>query len=441
MLAYCLALLASPELRAQSPAQSIEPEEPPGLERSALHWQATNVTQWHPRFRAPYSGDNSLQPDGRAEETTDVTLYAGTALWRSAELWINPEIDQGFGLSNTFGVAGFPSGEAYKVGQVRPYVRLPRVFVRHTVALGGESRNVEAAANQLAGPHPLDSLTVTVGKFSAVDIFDTNAYAHDPRTDFLNWSVVDSGAFDYAADAWGFTYGAAAEWAQDRWTWRTGLFQLSPVPNGKVVRVDFSRFMWVGEAERRYEWRGYGGKAKLLLFANRAPMARYEDAVRLASETGGTPDVALVRRRAWRAGAALNVEQGLAPDLGFFLRASGNDGSKEAYEFTEINRSLAAGFSLKGRPWQRESDTAGVAFAANALSHAARHYFASGGMGILIGDGRLNYRSERIVEAYYSLKPYRSLALTFDYQHIGNPAYNDDRGPVDVYAIRMHAEF
>ncbi|HUJ00502.1 MAG TPA: carbohydrate porin [Usitatibacter sp.] len=440
-LACGLALLAPAGLHAQTLSGAMEPSGPDVSERSALHGQATNVTQWHPKFHAPYTGANSLDPDGRAEETTDVTLYAGTALWRGAEFWINPEIDQGFGLSDTLGVAGFPSGEAYKVGENRPYLRLPRAFVRQVIALGGESGNVEGAANQLAGPRPVDNLTLTVGKFSVVDVFDANAYAHDPRTDFLNWSIVDSGAFDYAADPWGFTYGAAAEWTQDRWTWRAGLFQLSPDPNGKVVSVDFSKFMVVGEAERRYAWRGRPGKARVLLFANRAPMARYEDAVRLASETGTVPDVALVRRRAWRAGAALNVEQELAPDLGVFLRASVDDGSKEAYEFTEINRSLAAGLSMKGARWKRESDTVGFGLVANGLSHAARDYFSLGGLGILIGDGAVSYRSERIVEAYYSLDLYRSLALTFDYQYVDNPAYNADRGPVDVYAIRVHAEF
>jgi len=240
----CGALAVGPlALRAAEPAPSGEPGD--GSDPWALHGQVTNVTQGHPHFHAPYSGDNSLRPDGRTEETTDATLYAGARLWRGAELWINPEIDQGFGLSNTLGVAGFPSGEAYKVGQNTPYLRLPRFFLRHVIALGGASEKVEGVANQLAGSRPANNVTLTLGKFSAVDVFDLNAYAHDPRADFFNWSIVESGAFDYAADPWGYTYGMAAEWNQDRWTVRGGLFQLSPAPNSKIVGPSLRKFMFV----------------------------------------------------------------------------------------------------------------------------------------------------------------------------------------------------
>ncbi|HEX7647153.1 MAG TPA: carbohydrate porin [Noviherbaspirillum sp.] len=407
----------------------------------AVHGQLTNVTQWHPSFRSPYSGANSLAVNGRSEETTDITLALGLRPWKGGQLWITPEIDQGFGLSNTLGLAGYSSGEAYKIGADTPYLRLPRVFLRQVFPLGGTEEKVEASANQLAGTRTTDNIVLTLGKFSATDIFDTNSYAHDPRSDFLNWSVIDAGAFDYAADAWGFTYGAAAEWTQSWWTLRGGVFQLSKVPNGKVTGVDFSQYMAVAELEARHEWGGHPGKIKLLGFVNRGRMGRYRDAVQLAAPTGDTPDTALVRRFQSRPGIAINAEQELAPDLGVFLRASANDGSKEAYEFTEINRSLSAGFSLKGDRWGRHGDTVGMAAAINGLSGAARDYFAAGGMGILIGDGRLNYGTERIVEAYYSLQASRYLSLTLNYQHVDNPAYNRDRGPVSIYGFRVHAEF
>ena len=418
-----------------------EPDAAFEAERFAVHVQATNVTQGHAVFPAAYSGANSLDPRGRTEETTDITLYAGAALWHGAEAWINPEIDQGFGLGNTLGLAGFSSGEAYKIGANKPYPRIPRLFVRQVIALGPETEKVDGAANQLAGSHAADNVTITIGKLSVVDVFDNNTYAHDPRADFLNWSIIDSGAFDYAADAWGFTYGAAAEWNDGRWTWRGGLFQLSSVPNSKIVRPDPRQFMLAGEIERRDEWRGHAGKVRVLVFANRASMARYADAVDRAHETGGVPDVSGVRRRAWRPGIALNAEQEIAPGAGAFVRASVNDGSKEAYEFTEINRSLAAGLSIKGTRWKREADTVGVAFVANGLSRAARDYFGAGGIGILIGDGALKYRAERIAETYYSWKLHRSIALAFDYQRIVNPAYNADRGPVNIYALRAHIEY
>ena len=159
-------------------------------------------------------------------------------LWQGAELWVNPEIDQGFGLANTLGVAGFPSGEAYKVGQTYPYARLPRTFIRQTIDLGGETQKVDAGANQFAGSETANRLVITVGKFAVTDIFDTNKYAHDPRNDFMNWALVDTGTFDYAADSWGYTYGAAVEWYQGSWTLRGGVFDLSIIPNSPDLDPD-----------------------------------------------------------------------------------------------------------------------------------------------------------------------------------------------------------
>ena len=427
-----LACTALPALADDDSARAPEPWR--------LDAQVTTVVQRHPRFRSPYAGPNSLLADEPAQETTDFTLYAGWHVGSATELWINPEIDQGFGLSNTLGVAGFPSGEAYKVGAARPYLRLPRAFVRHTIALDGDTRKVDAATNQFAGATTADNLVLTVGKFSAVDIFDTNTYAHDPRADFLNWSIIDAGPFDYAADAWGYTFGAAAEWTTGAWTLRGGVFQLSKIPNGKVAGLHMNQHMLVAELERRHEWRGHPGKIKLLVFDNRGRMARYDDAVELARMTGDAPDAARVRRMQTRGGVALNIEQELAEDLGVFARAGANDGRKEAYEFTEINRSVSGGLALRGARWGRDDDTVGAAFAINGLSAAARHYFAAGGMGILIGDGRLDYATERVFEAYYAVHLNKRVAVTFDVQRIVHPAYNADRGPVSVYGVRLHAD-
>ncbi len=407
----------------------------------AWHAQATNVTQHHQSFQAPYSGDNSLSPRGRTEETTDLTAYLGVRPWRGAELWFNPEIDQGFGLSNTVGVAGFPSGEAYKVGANTPYLRLPRVFLRQVIALGGASDTVEAGANQFAGPRTSERLELTIGKFSVTDLFDTNSYAHDPRADFLNWSLIDTGTFDYAADAWGFTYGAAAEWFHGSQTVRAGVFQLSKVPNGKVTSVDFSQQMWVGEFEQRLDWHGHPGKVKLLGFLNHGRMGRYDDAVAATSQTGDVPDTAAVRRTSSRGGVSVNLEQEVAAELGLFARAGMNQGSKEAYEFTEINRTVSAGASLKGGRWGRAGDTVGLGVVVNALSNDAKHYFARGGIGILIGDGQLAYAPEKIVEMYYAARLDSHLTLTVDFQHVLNPAYNHARGPVSIVAARAHLEF
>ena len=408
----------------------------------SLHGQFTNVTQYHPRYRSPFRGPNSLDPGHRGNETVDATLFAGLRVWDGLEFYANPEIDQGFGLSNTVGVAGFPSGEAYKVGAANPYVRLPRAFFRYTVGLGGAAETIEPGPNQLAGQRQADNVTFTAGKFAVTDIFDTNAYAHDARSDFLNWSIIESGAYDYAADAWGYTYGGAVEWTQSWWTLRAGVFDLSRVPNSRFLERGFGQFEAVVEAEERHELLGWPGKLKALFFANRGRMANYNDAVRLGQETGTTPDVAAVRRYATRPGIALNLEQQIAPDLGAFARASLNDGHKEAYEFTEINRSIAAGLSLNGERWRRPNDTFGIAGVVNDISKDARNYFAAGGLGILIGDGQLPKAGlEKILEAYYSIAVSAGMNFALDYQHVDNPAYDAARGPVDIIGFRLHAEF
>jgi high affinity Mn2+ porin len=409
-----------------------------------LHGQFTVVSQFHPEFNSPYQGVNSLDPGFAEKETADLTAFAGVRLWSGAAAYANPEIDQGFGLDNTLGVAGFPSGEAYKVGARNPYFRLPRAFVRQVIGLDGQEAPalLDDGPNQLAGPVPADNLTITVGKYSVVDIFDTNRYAHDPKADFLNWSIVDSGAFDYAADAWGFTYGAAAEWTQAWWTLRGGFFALSKVPNSKDIDGQFKQFSLIAEFEERHEAFDRPGKIKALAFVNRGRMGQYEDAVALGRETDSVPNTALVRHYASRPGMAMNVEQELGADLGAFARASVNEGAQEAFEFTEINKSLAAGLSLRGDRWNRPEDTVGLAAIVNGLSSAARDYFAAGGLGILIGDGRLpDYGFERIMETYYSRKIVEHLTISADFQYVLDPAYNRDRGPVSIFGLRLHAEF
>ncbi|MES2291782.1 MAG: carbohydrate porin [Pseudomonadota bacterium] len=408
----------------------------------SLHGQATFVDQYHPAFHSPYRGPNSLDPGSRGNETFDTTLFAGIRFWQGGEAYADPEIDQGFGLSNTLGVAGYPSGEAYKVGKAEPYFRLQRLFFRQSFDLGGEVQTLAPGANQLGGSRTANSLVFTAGKFSVTDIFDTNTYAHDPKADFLNWSLIDAGAFDYAADAWGYSYGIVGEWTQDWWTLRAGLFDLSRVPNTTELERGFGQFELVAEGEERHTLWDLPGKLKVLAFLNRGRMGNYADAVRLARATGDTPDIAAVRRYASRPGVSVNLEQKIADDLGAFTRGSWNDGSKEAYEFTEINRSLSAGLSLNGESWGRPGDTLGLAGVVNALSSAARDYFAAGGKGILIGDGQLpRYGTENIAEAYYSFAATDWLTAGADYQLIVHPAYGRERGPVSVFGVRLHAQF
>ena len=408
-------------------------------ERWNLHGQVTTVAQRHGRFNSPYEGSNSLKAVEGTKTTLDITAFLGLRLWSGAEFYLNPEIDRGFGLSDTLGVAGFPSGEAYKVGHHSAYGKLPRAFLRQTVGLGDAAGEAQAsAANQLAGTRPADNLTLTVGKFSVVDVFDTNSLAHDPRADFLNWSVIDAGAFDYAADSWGYSLGAAAEWNQGDWTGRLGLFALSREPNGTRLDASFAQHQWVAEVEHRHEIAGRAGKLRLLAFSSRARMGSYDHAVAL----GAPVDTALVRRMTTKQGFAINAEQALAEHLSAFARYSRNDGRTEAYDFTDINRSLSLGLSLNGAPWAQPEHTLGVALAVNSLSAPARRYFAAGGLGILVGDGRLgHYASEQIAEAYYAMRLAPGLSATLDLQHLQHPGYNAERGPATVVGARLHAEF
>jgi high affinity Mn2+ porin len=405
----------------------------------SLHGQFTTVAQRHDRFASPYEGANSLKAVEGTKTTMDATAFLGARLWRGGEVYLNPEFDRGFGLSDTLGAAGFPSGEAYKVGHHSAYGRLQRAFLRQVIALGDEPGPAqEAAANQLAGPRSADNLTLTLGKFSVVDVFDTNTYAHDPRADFLNWSVIDAGAFDYAADSWGYSLGAAAEWTQGDWTGRLGLFALSREPNGTHLDRSFAQHQWVGEVEHRHELGGRPGRLRLLAYASHARMGRYDEAV----ARGMPVDTATVRRMAGKQGFSVNAEQELAANLGGFLRYSRNDGRTEAFDFTDINRSLSLGLSLGGAAWSQPGQTVGLAVAVNALSAPARRYFAAGGLGILVGDGRLDrYAAEQIVEAYYAVRLAPGLSGTLDLQRLRHPAYNADRGPANVLGARVHAEF
>jgi high affinity Mn2+ porin len=415
---------------------------PPALEtdRFAFHAQATYLNQYSAPFTAPYKGTNSLAPNiGR--ETSDITLYAGVRLWQGAEAWVNPELDQGFGLSGSVGVAGFPSGEAYKVGADYPYTRLHRAFLRQTIDLGGETQKVEAGLNQFSGTQTSDRLVLTIGKVGAVDIFDTNKYAHDPRGDFMNWSLVDTGTFDYAADAWGYSVGAAAEWYQGPWTLRGGLFDLSSVPNSTHLDPTFGQFQWVGEIERRYSIWDQPGKVAVTGFLTRGRMGSFQDAIELAALTGGPADIAAVRQYQSRGGISMNLEQQLLPNVGFFARAGFADGTKESYDFTDIDRTVAAGFSVSGKQWGRDDDTFGIAGVVNGISNVRQAFLNAGGLGILVGDGMLPHPgNEEILETYYSF-PVLTSKVTLDYQLIVNPAYNRDRGPVSVLGVRVHMQY
>lgn len=409
-----------------------------------FHAQTTFIYQGYPSFPALYSGPNSLTPGAQAKQTWSNSAFIGVRLWDGGELHYNPELLQGFGLSSTVGAGGFPNGEAQKSDFLYPRYNTSRLFLRHTFGFGGETEKQESEQYELGGKRDISRLTVQAGKFSIKDQFDTNEFSSDPRQHFLNWSLWSAGAFDYAADKLGLTYGVSADLNQKHWAVRGGYFLIGDVPNSNNFdpRV-FERGGYLAEGELRYSLFSQPGKLRLTGWANNAFSGSYREALALVAANPGldpTDAITLTRKGRVKYGYGVNVEQQIADGIGVFGRWSWNNGQTEIMAFTDIDASLAGGVSIKGKGWGRPEDTLGIGMAVNALSGAHRDYIAAGGLSVLIGDGRLNYTEENVFEAFYSIGFRKGVNLTLDYQHLRNPAYNADRGPVHIFAARMHAE-
>ena len=444
VLAFALliaSLLDAPARADTAPAYAIATQDAPP-QTFAIHGQLTNIWQYHPAFTSPYEGTNSLQGGNHINETTDITAYIGARIPFGAELWWNPEMDQGIAPSDTLGVAGYVNGDGAKVGKLHPYFRTQRLFIRKTWDLGGETEKIDPDLNKLGGLQSANRITLTFGKLNVTDIFDDNAFAHDPKGDFLNWSLIDGGAYDYAADAWGYSYGGALEWRQDDFTYRFGIFDTSKVPNGERLSNNFAQFQYDAEVEYRQIWFGREGKIKLTGFLSRAKLAKFTDAIAYALANGIPADTTPVRHYRSRGGGVVNIEQPITEDVGVFTRISAGDGHIEPYEYADIDRSIQAGVSIKGARWGRKDDVFGLAAVNNKISAIHEAYLAEGGLGILVGDGKLPHPAdERIVEAFYNILVVQHLHFTVDTQVVDNPAYNRDRGPAVVFGGRIHAEF
>jgi high affinity Mn2+ porin len=407
-----------------------------------VHGQLTFVEQGYPAFRSPYQGANSLTGASQIQNTTSATAFVGYRPLDGTEIYINPELMQGFGLNNTLGVAGFPNGEAQKSNFPMPRIDIARVFVRQTFGLGGEQETVEDGPNQLAGKQDISRINVTAGRFAVLDIFDGNTYSHDPRVDFLNWNMYCCGSYDVTMDKIGYTWGAAAELNQKSWAFRAGYFLAPVVSNVNSYDTHIlKRGEYIGELELRYSLFSQPGKLRLMGWANIANMGSYAEALAMPVTTPNYPDIAQTRQGRANYGFVANMEQAITSDLGIFSRVSWSPGHVEIIGWTDCDESLSFGAVLKGNAWGRPDDKIGVAGVVEGLSPIGRAYFAAGGLGILIGDGQLNYRPEQILEAYYSYSLNKWATLTFDYQFIDNPGYNADRGPVSVFSGRLHAQF
>jgi high affinity Mn2+ porin len=413
-------------------------------DRWEIHGQTTYIQQGYPRFHALYTGENSLPPWPQSRETFTASAFLGLRLWEGGELYYNPELFQGFGLSSTVGAAGFPNGEAQKSDFIYPRYNTSRLFLRQTFGFGGEQETIESAYGQMAGKKDISRLTLQVGTFAVHDVFDNNSYAQDSRADFFNWSIWAAGAFDYAANKIGLTYGAVAEFNQKNWALRAGYFLIGDKPNSNDFdpRV-FARGEYVSEFEYRYNLLSQPGKLRLIGWLNEAFSGSFRDAVNISAATGIDPTTVIEQIRAGHTGYGyvINLEQQVSDDIGAFARWSWNNGKYEMSAFTDINRSLSGGMVIKGKSWGRPDDKIGIGGAINGLTNDYRAYLAAGGLGILIGDGQLNYRNEKILETFYALSLTKALTFTLDYQYMVNPAYNADRGPISFFAGRLHAEF
>ena len=445
-------LQAAEEVSTNSSASSSA-EPSAAVQNWNLHVQNTDIVQGYPGFHSQYSGPNSLPAGGETRETVSLDLMAGVRLWPGAEAHVDGLMWQGFGVANSLGVEGFPNGEAFRLGTDVPNGAITRLFIRQTIGLGGDQETVQDDDFDLSGSKDVSRLTITIGRFSAKDIFDNNAYANDPRTQFMNWGLTANEAWDYPADAIGFTTGLAIELNRPNWTLRYGFFQVPGIQND--LTAEDSAFKWpytspssdgpflkawamVTELERRYTISNHPGTIRFLAFLNRANMANYSAATILLQNN---ESFLLARSYRYKYGFGLNWEQEIVKNISVFSRLGWNDDREEGWMFSDVGYAASLGLSVNGGFWHRPDDTFGLAGVINGISKSEQQFFQAGGTGILAGDGNLSYSPEKILETYYDFKIWESIHGALDYQFVADPAFNRDRGPVSVFAARIHWEF
>ena len=440
---FCAAALISIALIApaqeQSPPSQPEPAEP---ERWNLFYQATSIGQYHGTFRSPYSGPFSLQNYPERDVSLTTTLFLGLRLDKNTALYFDPEIAGGRGFSDVDGLANSSNGELPRVASAAPKPYVARLYVSHDFGFGNETEPVESEENQLAGERPMNRYTIIAGRFTLTDFFDDNKYSHDPRTQFMGWAVMFNGAWDYPADVRGYTWGWVHEFHARNWSVRYASAAMPRVANG--LRFDRRLFRNRGdvfEGEYRYTISKHAGTIRALHYLNHANAGSYAEAIRQAPLTGSTPDVTSTRRNGTlKYGFGLNMEQELTKNVGIFARLGWNDGKTESFAFTAIDRLATAGISIAGERWRRPFDTVATELTVSGISGVHALYLARGGYDFLIGDGRLQYGPEDISETYYSARLFPGFFASFDLQHVANPAYNRQRGPVWIPSIRLHLE-
>jgi hypothetical protein len=426
--------------------------------------QSTLISLWKLPFQAPYTNAggsvNSLSPDAEQSYSWTFTLFFGLHLWPGGELYVSPEVITEQTLSNLKGIAAAHENfEFQKTGGATPALYRSRLFLRQRFGFGGE--RVEKTSDPLQLGTVVDSrrLELTLGNFTALDVFDRNGVAGDPRQGFLNQSFMTYAAYDFPADARGYSWGAAAELYWDDWAIRVGTLVPPQNPNGEPLELSYRYWGDSMEIEHDHVILGQTGAARFLAYLNyentgvfrEAIAALRADPAKNAASCGSlfnygsgnftAPDLCWVRRPHTKVGIGLNLEQHVARDVGVFFRGMIADGRSEVDAYDSADDSLTIGALAKGSLWHRPFDVTGVGFAWSWASDAHAQYLAMGGVDGFIGDGRLRHAAEEAVDVFYSFNLLKALWLSADYQRIWNPAYNADRGPVDIFGGRVHVEF
>jgi high affinity Mn2+ porin len=439
LCALCAGMLVGTSfVRAQD-----APAAQPVPERWNLSWQATSIGQYHGAFDSLYAGQNSLSDKPERDVSLTTTLFFGYRITDETQIYFNPEIAGGRGFSGVTGVANATNGELPRVASATPKPYLARLYVSHDFGFGDEREPVEGDANQLGGSRPATRYTIVVGRFTLTDFFDNNRYTHDPRTQFMGWGVMFNGAWDYPADTRGYTWGWMHEFHTRRWSLRYASAAEPKVANG--LRFDRRLFRDRGdvfEGELHYAPHSHEGALRVLGYINHADAGNYGKALQLAAATNTVPDInKTLQPGTLKYGFGINMEQELVKNIGVFARLGWNDGKTEDFAFTAIDRLATGGVSVSGALWKRPEDTAASEFTASGLSAVHALYLSRGGLDFIIGDGRLDYMPEYIWESYYSARVLKGFFVTLDAQHIANPAYNHDRGPLWAYSLRLHMEY
>jgi high affinity Mn2+ porin len=408
--------------------------------------QANIIFQWHPEFRAKYSGKNSLRAQGENATSKVYTLYLGYELTRTTEVFLDVESAGGHGVSEALGLAGALNLDVVRNPSLGATPVLARLMLRQIIPLTDERMEAERDELSLATSLPARRIEFRFGKFSMADFFDLNTYGSDSHLQFLNWTTDNNGAYDYPANTRGYTDGLIVEYHDHWWTVRFAEALMPKVANGVHLDADVAR---ARSENLEFEARGKliahrDGTIRLLGYLNHANMGNYREAIAdyLASDRSSPPAIIATRRQERRKyGFGLNFEQEVVPDVSVFGRLGWSDGHNESFAYTEVDRTLELGGFSKGNPWHRRNDRAGVVFAANGIVAAHQQYLALGGLGFLLGDGGLTYGPEKIFEGFYTAHLWRGFFASFDIQHINNPGYNQDRGPVTVPGLRFHVDF